>query len=104
MQAIFHTTNKSGSTAYTLVGTKEEIAAYKKAKGSYYRETEDGKPLYFTSRPLSSETNYTLDKAGYLSANDTAKAQQIKNALASVAGTSLNDLQKYASMVQAGLV
>ena len=104
MKATFHTTNKSGSTAYTLTGTPEEIKAYKAAKGTYYRETKDGKPLYFTSRPLSSEVNYTLDKAGYLSANDTAKAQQIKNALASVAGTSLNDLQKYSAMVQAGLV
>lgn len=104
MKASFHTTNKSGSTAYTLTGTKEEIASYKKAKGSFYRETEKGLPLYFTSRPLSSETEYALDEKGYLSANDVSKAQTIKNALASVAGTSLNDLQKYASMVQSGLV
>ena len=104
MKAIFHTTNRSGSNAYTLSGTPEEIKAYKTAKGTFYRQTDDGKPLYFTSRPLSSETEYTMDKAGYLSANDVAKAQAIKNALASVAGTSLNDLQKYSAMVQAGLV
>lgn len=104
MKAIFHTNNKSGSKSYVLTGSDKELEAYKKARGSFYRETDDKKPLYFTSRSLSSETEYKLDAQGYLTANDTAKAQSINNALASVAGTSLNDLQKYATMVQAGLV
>ena len=104
MKAIFKNTNKSGAFTYTLTGTDKEIAAYKAAKGSFYREDENKAPLYFTSRPLNSETEYTLDAKGYLTAETSAQTQTILNALASVAQLDLNSLQKFAAMKAAGLV
>lgn len=104
MKAIFKNTNKSGAFTYSLTGTKEELAAYKAAKGSYYREDENKTPLYFTTRPLNSETEYTLDAKGYLTAETSAQTQNVLNALSSVAQLSLNDLQKFAAMKQAGLI
>jgi len=35
---------------YTVEGSKEDLASFKKSQGSYYREDEDGKPLWFTTR------------------------------------------------------
>lgn len=35
---------------YEVSGTKEELEAYELAQGDNYRETEDGKPLFFTTR------------------------------------------------------
>lgn len=104
MKAIFKTTNKSGAYTYSLQGTDKEIAAYKAAKGSFYREDENEAPLYFTSRPLNSETEYSLDAKGYLVAEDSAQTQTVLNALSTVAKLSLNDLQKFAAMKAAGLI
>lgn len=104
MKAIFKTANKSGAFTYSLTGTAKELEAYKKAKGAYYREDESKAPLYFTTRPLNSETEYTLDAKGYLTAETSAQTQTILNALSSVGSLSLNDLQKYAAMKQAGLI
>lgn len=41
---------------YEVQGTAEELAAYKEAKGEYYREDENGKPLFFY-------TNYVGERA-----------------------------------------
>jgi len=35
---------------YAVSGEVETLEAYKKAQGSYYREQEDGTPLWFTTR------------------------------------------------------
>lgn len=102
-KVTFKNANKSGAYTYTLSGTDKELADYKKAKGVNYRE-ENGVPLYFTSRPLSSEVEYSLDGAGYLVAPMSNSGQAIINKLAEVSQFSLNDLQKYAAMKAAGLI
>ena len=104
MKAVFKNANKSGAFTYSLTGTAKELAAYKLAKGTYYREDESKAPLYFTKRPLSSEIEYTMDSAGYLTAATSSQTQVVLNALSSVGQLSLNDLQKYAAMKQAGLI
>lgn len=35
---------------YTVKGNESQIAAYKTAQGDNYRESEDGTPLWFTTR------------------------------------------------------
>lgn len=38
---------------YVVLGTAAELAAYKEAQGSNYRENEAHEPLFFSTRPLS---------------------------------------------------
>jgi hypothetical protein len=45
---------------YTLTATDAEKEALKKAKGTYYREDENGNPLFFSSRPLSFNRNEAI--------------------------------------------
>jgi hypothetical protein len=40
---------------YTVDGSKEQLDKFKKAQGDYYREDEDGKPLWFTTRYIGEE-------------------------------------------------
>ncbi len=40
---------------YTVDGSKEQLDEFKKAQGDYYREDEDGKPLWFTTRYIGEE-------------------------------------------------
>ena len=44
--------SKSGTPTfvYSVEGSKEDLEAFKKAQGDYYREDEDGKALWFTTR------------------------------------------------------
>jgi len=42
---------------YVVTGTPEELAAYKAAKGTYYREDKDGNVLHFATRALSNNRN-----------------------------------------------
>ena len=108
MKATYKTTRSNGTHIYWLSGTKEELAAYKAEKGSYYTEDNaeginKGKPLYFTTRALSDTEEYTLNK-GNLDSAASAVQQTMLNALAQVGKFSLNDLQKFAAMKAAGLV
>ncbi len=40
---------------YSVGGTKEQLATFKKSQGDYYREDEDGNPLWFTTRYIGEE-------------------------------------------------
>ena len=40
---------------YTVKGSAEELAKYKEVQGQYYREDEDGNPLWFTTRSIGPE-------------------------------------------------
>ena len=44
--------SKSGTPTfvYSVEGTKDDLKAFKDAQGDYYREDEDGKALWFTTR------------------------------------------------------
>ena len=108
MQVTYKTTRSNGTHIYSLTGTPEEMKAFKAAKGTYYIEDTSegihkGKPLYFTSRALSSSTEYKLVGAN-LEAETSAIQVQMLDALAQVGKFSLTDLQKFAAMKAAGLV
>ena len=100
----FRTQNRSGAYTYALAGTAKEIEAYVKAKGAFLRKDESGTPLYFTTRPLASGVEYTLDDKGYLTEPPSTEAQAIVDKLSAYSRISLKDVQKYAALTQAGLV
>ena len=108
MKATYKTTRNNGTHIYWLSGTKEELAAFKVAKGSYYVEDnaegpKKGQPLYFTTRALADTEEYVLNN-GNLDSASNAMQQTILNSLSQVGKFSLTDLQKFAAMKAAGLV
>jgi hypothetical protein len=108
MKVTYKTTRSNGTHIYSLTGTPEELAQYKTEKGSYYLEdtsegVHKGRPLYFTTRALSSSSEYKLEK-GNLEAETSIVQVQILDALSQVGKFSLNDLQKFAAMKAAGLL
>jgi hypothetical protein len=40
---------------YTVKANKDELAAFKKSQGDYYREDEESNPLWFTTRYIGEE-------------------------------------------------
>ena len=108
MKAIYteKTTKKNRLVKiYKLICTEAEKAAYKKAKGTeYYKEDEEGYPLYYTQRNLSDEIEYKFVD-GSLKSEDAGNAQAILNKLAKYDGISLEDLQKanQIKMLEAGV-
>lgn len=104
MKATFRNKKKDSDVKiYALTGTDAELKAYAKIKGANLRKEEDGTPLYFTQRALAANVEYKLESDGTLSGG-ASRAQSIMDALSQVQGASLNDLQKYAAMNQAGLL
>ena len=108
MKASYKTTRNNGTHIYWLSGSKEELAAFKAAKGSYYTEDNSegphkGQPLYFTTRALSDNEDYVLNN-GNLDSSSNAMQQTILNSLSQVGKFSLTDLQKFAAMKAAGLI
>jgi hypothetical protein len=51
---------------YSVSGTKEQLAAFKKAQGDYYREDESGTPLFFTTRYIGEEGTLMITSNGNL--------------------------------------
>ena len=49
---------------YAVSGTKEELANYKKAQGDFYREAEDGTPLWFSTRSVGNSGKLIITTNG----------------------------------------
>ena len=58
----YYRSQKTGQPVfvYTVTGSEEELAAFKTAKGSFYREDENGVALHFSSRALSNNRNESI--------------------------------------------
>lgn len=46
---------------YIVLGTIIELAKYKEAQGANYRENEQGVPLFFSNRPLTTSRSEKID-------------------------------------------
>ena len=90
--------SKSGNPTfvYTVAGTKEDLVAYKKAQGSYYREQEDGTPLWFTTRYIGEAGDLLITSNGNI-VPDMAKFDKQASLVAQYGGN-FGDL-----LAQAGL-
>lgn len=49
-ERTYRSKNGTPTFVYSVEGTKEELSAFKKAQGEYYREDDNKKPLWFTTR------------------------------------------------------
>ncbi len=56
--------NGNAIFVYEIEGSKEELAAYKKSQGEYYRESDAKKPMYFSQRPIEPGAELTATKSG----------------------------------------
>jgi hypothetical protein len=85
----------AGRQVYTLTGTKEEKAAYKTAKGIYYKEDATGNPEYlaFPDEKLARGIEYVLNERGFLE-KPVTEQDMANNDLLAQSSLSLVDLQK----------
>lgn len=60
----YRSKNGTPTFVYTVKGTKEELASFKKAQGDYYREDEEGSPLWFTTRYIGEEGTLMITSNG----------------------------------------
>lgn len=58
--------SKAGNTVfvYSVSGTTEQVEAYKAAQGDNYRESEDGTPLWFTTRCIGNTGTLVITSKG----------------------------------------
>lgn len=78
MKAQFQSSyrNKLGTLvfAYIVIGSVVQLAAYKEAKGENYREDENGKPLWFTTRFAGNNVELGIStKTGNVYANTSVQ-------------------------------
>jgi hypothetical protein len=62
--------NKNGQPTtvfvYAVAGTEDQLSAYKAAQGSNYRESDDGEPLWFSTRCVGNAGKLiTTSKGGF---------------------------------------
>lgn len=60
----YRSKNGNPTFVYSVAGQKTDLEAFKKAQGEYYREDEDGNPLWFTTRFIGDEGNLLITSNG----------------------------------------
>lgn len=58
--------SKAGNTVfvYTVSASEKEAEEFKKAQGDFHRETDDGKPLWFTTRCIGQKGTLIITAKG----------------------------------------
>ena len=79
--------SKNGNTTfvYRVSGSKEELAAYKKAKGEYHTTAEDGTPLFFTTRFVGDNADLIITSTGNVVA-DMSKFRKAESMVEQIGG------------------
>jgi hypothetical protein len=60
----YRSKNGNATFVYSVEGSKEDMASFKKAQGSYYREDEDKNPLWFTTRYIGEDGTLLITTNG----------------------------------------
>jgi hypothetical protein len=60
----YRSKNGNPTFVYSVEGSKEDMASFKKAQGSYYREDEDKNPLWFTTRYIGEDGKLLITTNG----------------------------------------
>lgn len=72
----YNTVDKNGKGIvmfrYSVSGSAEEINQYKAAQGDYYRENEEGTPLYFTPNYVGDNGSLGITAKGKVYADTSA--------------------------------
>jgi hypothetical protein len=66
--------NKNGNVVfrYEVQGSEAELAKYEEIQGENYRKTDDGKPLFFTTRFAGNSVDLIITRAGKVVADMSA--------------------------------
>ena len=60
----YRSKNGNPTFVYSVAGQKADLEAFKKAQGDYYRESEGGEPLWFTTRFIGEEGKLLITSNG----------------------------------------
>jgi hypothetical protein len=60
----YRSKNGNPTFVYQVEGTKEQLEAFKKSQGDYYRTDDDGNPLFFTTRYIGEEGKLIITSNG----------------------------------------
>ena len=78
---------------YTVNAKPEEVEQYKTASGDYYRESEDGTPLWFTTRCIGQRGTLVISSKGKI-VPDMSAFEQAASLAKQFGGNFGNELAK----------
>jgi hypothetical protein len=91
-------TSKAGNKVfvYSVSGTKEQLEKFKTASGEFYREAEDGTPLWFTTRSVGNNGELLITTNGKI-VPDMSKFDQAASLAKQYGGNLGEELAKHAA-------
>lgn len=103
IKAIRSYTSKQGNKVfvYAVSGTKEQLAKFKEASGEFYRESEDGTPLWFTTRSVGDNGELVITTNGKI-VPDMSKFDQAASLAKQYGGNLGEELAKHAASALLG--
>lgn len=72
LQRSYRSKNGNSTFVYTVTGSADDIAAYKKAQGDFYREDDNNVPLWFTTRCVGPRGSLIITSKGNIVADMSA--------------------------------
>lgn len=95
--------NKKGNLVfrYAVKGSEAQLEAYKQAQGEFYRETDDGQALWFSSRNVGKRAELILTSNGKIIA-DMSEFDAAASLAAQYGGNLGQELAKHAASVLMG--
>lgn len=72
LERSYRSKNGNATFVYTVSGSKEDLAAYKKAQGDFYREDDNNTPLWFTTRCVGPQGLLIITSKGNIVADMSA--------------------------------
>jgi hypothetical protein len=60
----YRSKNGNPTFVYSVSGSKEQLEAFKKSQGDYYRTDDDDNPLWFTTRYIGEEGKLMITSNG----------------------------------------
>jgi hypothetical protein len=96
-------TSKQGNKVfvYAVSGTKEQLEKFKTASGEFYREAEDGTPLWFTTRSVGNNGELVITTNGKI-VPDMSKFDQAASLAKQYGGNLGEELAKHAAAALLG--
>ena len=87
--------SQNGNTVfvYAVTAKPEEVEQYKQASGDYYREQEDGTPLWFTTRCIGNSGTLVITSKGKI-VPDMSAFEQAASLAKQFGGNFGNELAK----------
>jgi hypothetical protein len=103
IKAVRSYTSKQGNKVfvYAVSGTKEQLEKFKTASGEFYREDEQGNPLWFTTRSVGNAGELVITTNGKI-VPDMSKFDQAASLAKQYGGNLGEELAKHAAAALLG--